>query len=185
MSTERERLKNPAAVDFDGKIHHTIQMEKQLRDHLLALASQYVAFTGCGFSTLARRCRNDSGFFDRLQQIDKSFTVRTFDEVVAWFSKNWPDGCEWPADMAQPFNHESRTVLLTQGLGASVNALKSLRSGSTADRAAASSPRPTADTEQSPQLAERPDQSGAASRGVSSSSLDPQSAALASAERIS
>jgi hypothetical protein len=67
-------------------------METELRNFLLRVARQYAATTGCGLSTVARRCRGDSCFFTRIASADGSFTARTFDEVIAWFDTNWPEG---------------------------------------------------------------------------------------------
>ena len=71
-------------------------MEKELREFLLAVARQYAADAGIGLSSVGRRCRRDSSFFTRIAGADGSFTARTFDEVVAWFDANWPDGAEKP-----------------------------------------------------------------------------------------
>src|SRR5689334_14136317 len=90
-------------------------MEKLLRVHLLTLAARYIASTGCGLSTLARRCRHDSGFFVRLQKTDRSFTVRTFDRVQGWFDQNWPEGCDWPEDMARPLAETDAPCLTEEG----------------------------------------------------------------------
>jgi hypothetical protein len=71
-------------------------METELRTFLLSVAAAYAAAGGCALSTVARRCRNDSSFFERIADPQKSFTARTFDEVMAWFDQNWPDGKERP-----------------------------------------------------------------------------------------
>jgi hypothetical protein len=77
-------------------------MESNLRQTLISLAVNFAGFEGCALSTVSRRCRNDSGFFHRLSDPTKSFTVRTFDEVVQWFSKNWPVESEWPSGVDRP-----------------------------------------------------------------------------------
>lgn len=66
-------------------------MENELRTILLETAQAYASAENCAISTVSRRCRNDSGFFSRLTDPTKSFTARTFDEVMAWFNANWPD----------------------------------------------------------------------------------------------
>jgi hypothetical protein len=71
-------------------------MENELRNFLLLIARQYAEAAGCALSTVARRCRNDKAFFVRIANADGSFTVRTFDEVVAWFDANWPEGHDKP-----------------------------------------------------------------------------------------
>ncbi|WP_189423050.1 hypothetical protein [Devosia pacifica] len=77
-------------------------METALREHLLSLARQYADAAGVGISTVGRRCRRDSSFFTRIADADSSFTARTFDEVVAWFDANWPDGTVKPDFALQP-----------------------------------------------------------------------------------
>lgn len=71
-------------------------MEKELREHLLSLARRYSDATGIRLSGIGRRCRQDSSFFPRIASEEGSFTARTFDEVVAWFDTNWPDGHQKP-----------------------------------------------------------------------------------------
>ena len=71
-------------------------METELRNFLLRIAAAYAADAGCALSTVGRRCRNDSSFFQRIADPTKSFTARTFDEVIEWFEANWPDGAERP-----------------------------------------------------------------------------------------
>ena len=71
-------------------------MEKELREFLLSIARQYSAAAGIGLSSVGRRCRRDSSFFTRIADAGGSFTARTFDEVIAWFDANWPEGDEKP-----------------------------------------------------------------------------------------
>lgn len=67
-------------------------MERELREFLLSVAGEYASAAGIGLSSVGRRCRKDSSFFTRIANSDGSFTARTFDEVVAWFDANWPEG---------------------------------------------------------------------------------------------
>lgn len=77
-------------------------MEAELRQTLRIVAGAFAEADGCALSTVSRRCRNDSGFFHRLADSSKSFTARTFDEVMQWFSANWPEGSAWPEVIARP-----------------------------------------------------------------------------------
>jgi len=77
-------------------------MESTLRQSLITVAQAFASGEGCALSTVSRRCRNDSGFFHRLSDENKSFTARTFDEVMQWFSDNWPDDSDWPAAISRP-----------------------------------------------------------------------------------
>jgi hypothetical protein len=71
-------------------------MEDELRQNLLRCAEAYAQARGIGLPTLARMSAGDWRFFDRLRDDEKTFTARKYDEVVDWFSRNWPDGVDWP-----------------------------------------------------------------------------------------
>lgn len=71
-------------------------MEAELRQNLLRLAEAFAQAAGIGLPTLAQRSAGDWRFFDRLRDDEKTFTARKYDEVVEWFSSNWPDGMVWP-----------------------------------------------------------------------------------------
>lgn len=77
-------------------------IENDLRQMLLSVASAYGSATDMALSSVSRRCRNDSGFFHRIADPTKSFTARTFDEVIQWFSENWPASVDWPAGIRRP-----------------------------------------------------------------------------------
>jgi hypothetical protein len=77
-------------------------MENTLRASLVATADAFALAENCALSTVSRRCRNDSAFFRRIADVEKSFTLRTFDEVMQWFSDNWPPGHEWPDGVDRP-----------------------------------------------------------------------------------
>lgn len=74
-------------------------MENELRSILLTTAEAYASAADCGLSTVSRRCRSEAGFFTRIAEPGKSFTARTFDEVMVWFATNWPEGADLPAHL--------------------------------------------------------------------------------------
>jgi hypothetical protein len=74
-------------------------MENQLRTTLLATAGAYSSAEGCGITTVSRRTKNDAAFFGRIADPEKSFTARTFDEVMGWFASNWPAGKQMPLEL--------------------------------------------------------------------------------------
>ncbi|RYC10051.1 hypothetical protein [Ciceribacter ferrooxidans] len=76
-------------------------MEKALASNLLQLASAYGAATSLSDSTIGRLCAADGRFFSRIRD-GATFTVKKYDEVIAWFSRQWPEGAEWPADVPRP-----------------------------------------------------------------------------------
>jgi hypothetical protein len=71
-------------------------MENELRDNLLKCASAYAEKREISLSTLGRLAAGDWRFFANLSEDDKTFTARKYDEVVSWFSDNWPDDLAWP-----------------------------------------------------------------------------------------
>lgn len=138
---------------------YTKGMEAQLRETLRTLSTVFAQASDCALSTVSRRCRNDSGFFHRLADPSKSFTVRTFDEVMQWFSDNWPTHAAWPATISRP---------------AGANGPSTASLDSTADRDAESSQRPKPETELLPPADRCPGADAReVSRGVSSSSEHP------------
>lgn len=76
-------------------------METQLAYHLMTLAERYGAARDLGEATVGRHCAADGRFFLRLRE-GKTFTAKKYDEVVNWFSRNWPGGVEWPPEVPRP-----------------------------------------------------------------------------------
>lgn len=77
-------------------------MEKELRQHLRACAEAYSRAKGLTIPTLGRLAAGDWRFFDRLHDDEKTFTARKYDEVIGWFSDNWPDDASWPVGVPRP-----------------------------------------------------------------------------------
>lgn len=40
--------------------------------------------------------------FKRLRENKGGCTIATYIRVLSWFSNNWPDGLQWPADIPRP-----------------------------------------------------------------------------------
>ncbi|MBY3332509.1 hypothetical protein HFN98_18030 [Rhizobium laguerreae] len=74
-------------------------MENDLRQSLLATARIYGELTDCALSTVSRRVKNNASFFSGIADPSKSFTARTYDEVMRWFADNWPNGAQIPLDL--------------------------------------------------------------------------------------
>jgi hypothetical protein len=70
-------------------------METELAAHLISLGEAYGKARKLGLGTIGRLCASDGRFFSRIGD-GKTFTVKKYDEVVAWFAKNWPEDVEWP-----------------------------------------------------------------------------------------
>ena len=70
-------------------------METQLASNLLLLASIFACAKHIEETTVGRHCASDGRFFVRIRE-GKTFTVKKYDEVVQWFSLNWPEDIPWP-----------------------------------------------------------------------------------------
>ncbi|SFM00080.1 hypothetical protein SAMN03159423_4825 [Bradyrhizobium sp. NFR13] len=77
-------------------------MEQELRNNLLSLAREFAAARTIALPTVGRLAAGDWRFFDRLLDEDKSFTARKYDEIIQWFSDNWPTTAQWPVDLVRP-----------------------------------------------------------------------------------
>lgn len=82
-------------------------METELRSNLMACASAYAASRSVSLATIGRLAAGDWRFFDRLDDADKTFTARKYDEVIGWFSERWPEDAAWPASVARPERTEA------------------------------------------------------------------------------
>jgi hypothetical protein len=71
-------------------------MENELRKTLIEMGTAFAKASDCAVSTVSRRVKNDPNFFARLSDTTKSFTARTYDEVMRWCADNWPAGKQMP-----------------------------------------------------------------------------------------
>lgn len=77
-------------------------MEKEISAHLLRLADTFRKSRGLAESTVGRLAAKDRRFFAMIRQERASVTLRKLDEVVLWFSENWPAGADWPHGIERP-----------------------------------------------------------------------------------
>jgi hypothetical protein len=77
-------------------------MNALCKSHLFRLAAIFRAATRVAPSAVGGRALNHSKFFARMTVPTTSFTARTYDRLVHWFSQHWPDGVEWPAEIVRP-----------------------------------------------------------------------------------
>jgi hypothetical protein len=83
-------------------------MSKRLTDNLLAVAEAFCAAKPCGMSSLGLWAHGNSTFFVNLRgaaafaERNGSYTVRKYDEVMAWLSSHWPKGARWPSGVERP-----------------------------------------------------------------------------------
>jgi hypothetical protein len=76
-------------------------MESELANHLITLGQTYGSAKKLGLATVGRLCAADGRFFSRIDD-GKTFTVKKYDEVVAWFDRNWPAELVWPEAIRRP-----------------------------------------------------------------------------------
>ena len=81
----------------------TLPIEPALRQNMIVLARAYAEAKGVKLGTVSAYAHGDTPFFDGLIAQAKgkgpgrmSFTIRKYDQVMAWFDANWPDGLEKP-----------------------------------------------------------------------------------------
>ena len=77
-------------------------MEETLRQNLSTCAEAFMAGRDVGLATLGRLAAGDWRFFERLNDAEKTFTARKYDDVIRWFSENWPAGAVWPDAVERP-----------------------------------------------------------------------------------
>jgi hypothetical protein len=85
-------------------------MEEEMRLNLRRCAETFAEARKIGLATIGRLAAGDWRFFDRLENDEKTFTARKYDDVIAWFSANWPENAEWPSELKRPESPESPPI---------------------------------------------------------------------------
>jgi len=62
---------------------------------LLTLVSRLAPHIGRSEATISNWCTSHGRLFERLRS-GKGMNVRTYRDVLKWFSENWPEDLEWP-----------------------------------------------------------------------------------------
>jgi hypothetical protein len=86
----------------------TGSFEQICKNNLRVCAKAYADSKKLQLTTLGRIVAADSPFFTRLSS-NSSFTIRKYDEVMRWFSANWPDDLPWPEGVGRPRSGSSET----------------------------------------------------------------------------
>lgn len=73
-----------------------------LRQSLVAVSDAYAASRGLARATVSAQVLNRGATLDRLADGKADLTTGTFEQAMRWFSANWPDGAEWPENVARP-----------------------------------------------------------------------------------
>lgn len=76
-------------------------MERELIQNMRAVFEAYRAASPLSSSTIWARAAKDARFFTRVEG-GATFTVKTYDTVVRWFSDNWPESAVWPEHVERP-----------------------------------------------------------------------------------
>lgn len=81
-----------------------------LRDNLLGTAEAFAEARGSTLDTVSRQAHGDPPFFAKLKAGTCSFTARKYDECMAFFDANWPEGVARPplTDPRHGRNHPTR-----------------------------------------------------------------------------
>lgn len=76
-------------------------MEQELIKNLQAVFDVYQGASGLAASTIWARACGDARFMSRVLA-GGSFTPRTYDSILRWFSDNWPQDAVWPEGVSRP-----------------------------------------------------------------------------------
>lgn len=68
---------------------------------LISVADAYICATDLPDSTVSHRVFSDSKKLKALRS-GADLTTSRFNSALIWFSKNWPDGGEWPDGVSRP-----------------------------------------------------------------------------------
>lgn len=78
-------------------------MEDELRNNLIVVADAYIALGGAwAENTIAHRILRNEDFLKHMRKGDRGFNIRKYDDLMGWYSANWPDGADWPAGVPRP-----------------------------------------------------------------------------------
>lgn len=72
-----------------------------LRDQLLTLCEIYCSARGISRARVSTLVFNGGHVLNRVVD-GGDVTTGSFERAVQWFSDNWPDGVEWPAETIRP-----------------------------------------------------------------------------------
>lgn len=75
--------------------------EQRLTRRMERLLAAYHAAGGDPPSFVLRRILGSNSFMARVRS-GSGFNVRSYDRIVIWIRRNWPEGAEWPEDIPVP-----------------------------------------------------------------------------------
>ena len=71
-------------------------VQKDARANLMLLANTYGKALGLPRSTVSKRCYGNSEFLDKYSQRKQWISLESYDRVLDFFIKNWPEEARWP-----------------------------------------------------------------------------------------
>jgi hypothetical protein len=72
-----------------------------LTEHILETARAYCAARGLSISRVSTIVFNDGKKLDLIASGRDLHTAK-YEHAMAWFSENWPEDVDWPADVPRP-----------------------------------------------------------------------------------
>lgn len=77
-----------------------------LREQLITISDIFAQARGIGRQRLSTIVLNRGSTLDRIADGDSDLTTGTFEKAMLWFSVNWPESVDWPADVPRPVSAE-------------------------------------------------------------------------------
>lgn len=78
-----------------------------ITEQITELGDGFAQHRGLSHWRVSFLIRGDGQFLSRLKD-GKGCTIRTAETVMKWFSDNWPEDLEWPADIPRPEKSKAR-----------------------------------------------------------------------------
>ena len=72
-----------------------------LRDQLIAVSDSYAAHRGLSRARVSTIVFSSGMSLDRIAA-GRDLNTGSWERAMRWFSENWPDDAEWPADVPRP-----------------------------------------------------------------------------------
>ena len=69
---------------------------KTCRDNLIAIVTAYARASGLTITQVSKKFYGKGSFVAEFKRGARSVSVDKFDELVAQFRDDWPDGARWP-----------------------------------------------------------------------------------------
>lgn len=74
----------------------------RLTDQLLRVARAYCAARGLSMARVSTLVFNEGKKLDAIETHGADLATGRFEMAMGWFSTHWPEGAQWPAEVARP-----------------------------------------------------------------------------------